>query len=121
MRPSARPSSRWRSMRTTTRSPCSASLQVVRGDVDVARQAFDGPLGRDEAEAGRMAIELADHEVHAIGQAVAVAFDLDQRAVVDEVREIALEAGPLVARDLEHAQQFARGGRMRHALPHQPK
>ena len=106
-------------MRTTTRSPCIASLQVVLGDVDVARQSFDRPLGRDEAEAGWMAVELADDQVHAIGQAVAIALDLNQRPVVDEDAQVALEAGPLVARNLEHAQQLARGGRMRHALPHE--
>ena len=40
-------------------------LQVVLGNVDVARQSFDRSLGRDESESGRMAIELADHQIHA--------------------------------------------------------
>ena len=66
-------------------------------------QPFDGPLRRDKPKARWMAIELADHEVHAIGQPVSIAFDVDQRPVVDQVLEIPLEAGPLVARDLERA------------------
>ena len=96
-------------------------LQIVRGDVDVAREAFDRTLGRDEAKPGWMAVELADHQIHLIGQAVAIAFDLDQRAVVDERAQDALELGPLFARNPQHAQQFARGRRMRHAWPHQAK
>jgi hypothetical protein len=93
--------------------------EVVLGHVDVARQALDGPFGRDESEPGRVAVQLADHEVHAIGQPVAVAFDLDQRPVVNEVPQVALEDGPLVAGDLQDAQQFARCSRMRHTLPHE--
>ena len=80
-----------------------------------------GRSGVDEAEAGRMAVELADDEVHAIGQAVAVALDLNQRPVVDEVAQVALERRALLARDSQDAQQLARRGRMRHAFAHAAK
>ena len=50
-------------------------LEVVRGNEDVARQSFDRALGRDEAESRWMAVELADHQIHPVGQAVAVALD----------------------------------------------
>ena len=108
-------------MRTTTRSPCIASLHGVRGNVDVPRQALDGLFGRHETETGWMAIELADHQVHAIGQPVAITLDLNQRAVADEAAQVALEAGRARREEFEYAQQFARGGRMRHTFPHEPK
>jgi hypothetical protein len=66
-----------------------------------------------------VAIELSHHEVHAIGQAVSIAFDFNERPVADEAPQVALETGPLVAGDLEDAEQLARGSRMRHSLPHQ--
>ena len=90
-------------------------LLEVRGrDVDVALHALGRPLRRHEAEAGRMALEPADDEIHAIGQPVAIAADEHERAVVDERFQVPLERRVLVAGNLEHAHQFARGGRMRH-------
>ena len=92
-------------------------LQIVRGDVDVARQPFDRALGRDEAEAGRVAVELADDEVHPIGQPVAIAPISISAPSVTRSR-VALEAGRSSRGILQDAHQLARRGRMRHALPH---
>ncbi len=96
-------------------------LHGVLGHVNVTRQPLDGLFGRDEAETGWMAIQLADHQIHAIRQAVAIALDLNQRAVADEAAQVALEARPFVAGNLEDAQDLARGGGMRHLLPQEPK
>ena len=46
---------------------------------------FDRPVGDDEAEAARMGLDLADHEVHPIGQTVAVAARLNEVAGLDEL------------------------------------
>ncbi len=81
-------------------------------------ESFDRPLWSHEADARGMAIELADHQVHAIGQTIAVAFNLNQRPVVDEVAEVALERHALLARDSQFAQQLARRGRMLHTFAH---
>ncbi len=56
-------------------------VQVAAGDVDVALDVFGGALGDDEAEAARVGGDPPDDEVHPVGQAVAVAPRLDQRAV----------------------------------------
>jgi hypothetical protein len=93
--------------------------EIVRRHEDIARQAFDRPFGSDKAESRRMAVQLADDQIHSIGQAVAVALDLDERAVIDEMAKEALDACPIVARDLQVPQEFPRRGGVRHALPHE--
>ena len=93
-------------------------LEVVRGDENVLLEPFNRPFGHHEADAGGMAVELADDEIHAIRQAIAIAFDLDERPVVDEVAKVALERHALLARDAQFAQQLARRGRMLHTFAH---
>jgi hypothetical protein len=96
-------------------------LHGVLGHVYVTRQPFDGLFGPDESETRWVAIQLANHQVHAIRQPVTIALDLNQGAVADESAQIALEAGAFVPRNLEHAQDLARRGRMRDLLPQEPK
>ena len=118
MRPSTRPPSLIRSMRTTTRSPCIASLRCGAGDVDVAA-GFERPLGRDEAVAGRVRLQPADVEIHLLGQAEALPADLDEIARGDERLEVPLERGALVARNLQELEEFAHAGGMVHPLAHE--
>ena len=54
--------------------------QVGGRDVDVLLVAASTVLGHDEAEAGRIGREPADDEVHLLGQAEAVAANLQQLA-----------------------------------------
>src|SRR6185436_4520779 len=67
------------------------ALQVVLRDKDVAVDPFNRPFGRDKPEAGWMAVELADDEVHAIGQAITLAGNFNELAVLDEAAQRALE------------------------------
>jgi hypothetical protein len=78
-------------------------LHVVRRDENILLQSFDRAFRHHEADPGRMAVELADDQVHAIGQPEAIPFDLDQRPVVDEVAKVAFECRALVARDVQLA------------------
>ncbi len=55
-------------------------IQVAAGDVDVAADVVHRPVRHDEAEPARMGRDPPDDQVHAIGQAVAVAAGLDQVA-----------------------------------------
>ena len=77
------------------------------------------PLRHDEAVAARMRLQAADVEIHLLGQAEALAADLDEIAGRDERFEVPLERRPLVARDLEELQELAHAGRMVHAFAHQ--
>ena len=119
MRPSARPPSLMRSMRTTTRSPCIASLRCGAGDVDVAAGRLERTLGGDEPVAGRMRLQPADVQVHLFGQAEALPANLDEIAGGDERLDVPLERRALVARDLENLQQLAHAGGMMHPLAHE--
>ena len=119
MRPSARPPSLMRSMRTTTRSPCIASFEVRRRRCRCRRRRLERPLRRDEAVAGRVGLQPADDEVHLFGQAEALPADLNEIAGRDERLDVPLERRPLVLRHLEELQQLAHGGGMVHPLAHQ--
>ena len=92
-------------------------VQVRTGDVDVAA-AVERPLGHDEAVAGRVRLQPADVQVHLLGQAEALAADLNEIAGGDERVEVALERGALVARDFEQLQELADAGGMVHPLAH---
>ena len=94
-------------------------VQVRARDVDVAGARLERPLGDDEAVAGRVRLQPADVQVHLLGQAEAVAADLDQIARRHERRDVAFERRAFVARNFEHLQQLAHGGRMVHPLAHQ--
>ena len=93
-------------------------VQVRPGDVDVAA-ASSGRSGHDEAVAAGVRLEPADVEVHLLGQAEALAADLDEIAGGDERVEVALERRALVARHLEELKELADAGGMMHPLAHQ--
>ena len=91
------------------------------GNEDVALQAVGRPLRCDEAEAGGMAFETADHEVHAIGKAVAIAPDEDKRAVGNERAQVSLHGDPFVSRNAKELQQLTCGRRMVDLLAQRPE
>ena len=94
-------------------------VEVRAGNVDVAAADSSGRSGRDEAVAGRVRLQAADVEVHLLGQAEALAANLNEIAGGDERLDVALERGALVARHLENLQQLAHAGGMVHPLAHE--
>ncbi len=94
-------------------------VEIAAGDVDVAGDLLVRAVRHDEAEAAGVRRDLADHEVHPVGHAVAVAARLDERAAGHELAEQALEGGALLARQLQPLQQFAGGGGMLDLLPNE--
>ena len=66
-------------------------VQVRRRRCRCRRRASSGRSGVDEAVAGRVRLQPADVQIHLLGQAEAVAADLDQLARRDERLEVPLE------------------------------
>ena len=86
-------------------------LQVGGGHVDIGLRIAAAGVGRDEPEPARVRLQAADHEVHAVGQAEAVAPNLDQVATLDEQLEVPPYRGTVLTRDAQQLQQlFGRGG-----------
>ena len=109
-RPSMR-SACWRSMRTHHAVAVQRLLQVGGGHVHVGLRIVTAGVGRDEPEPARVRLQAADDEVHAVGEAEAVAPDLDQVAALDERLEVPPYRGAVLARDAQQLQQlFGRGG-----------
>ena len=75
-----------------------------------------GLLGHDEAEPAGVRREPPDDEVHLLGQAEAIAADLQQFAGGDQRLQLPLEAGALLAGHAQHLHQLARGGGMMDVL-----
>ena len=94
-------------------------VEVRAGNVDVAAAGSSGRSGVDEPVAGRVRLQPADVEIHLLGQAEALAADLNEIAGRDERLDVPLERRALVARDLEKLQQLAHAGGMVHPLAHQ--
>jgi len=90
--------------------------QVGRGNVEMG---LIGHIGDDEPETARMGFQPADHDVHAVGKAEAVAPDLDQIAGGDECFEMPAERGSILPRHAEHLQQLLNCRRMIRALPNE--
>ncbi len=65
--------------------------------------------------------DLADHQVHSIGQAIAIAARLDQAAVSGEFLEQLRQGGALLPGYLEALLQLPGCGRVLHLVPHQPE
>jgi hypothetical protein len=55
-----------------------------------------------------MGLQASDIQVHLLGQAEALAANLDEVAIGDETLEVTPECGALLLRNLECLQQFAR-------------
>jgi hypothetical protein len=66
-----------------------------------------------------MRLQPADVEIHLLGQAEAMAPNLNQVARGEQGLDMALERSAFVARNFENLQQLAHGGRMMHALAHE--
>jgi hypothetical protein len=82
-------------------------VEIAAGNVDVSGDVLDGTVGYDEAETARVRGDASDDEVHQIGNAVAVAAGLNERAGGHQVLEEALERGPLLAGYLQPLQQLS--------------
>ena len=80
---------------------------------------LDAPFGHDKAVAAGMRLQAADEEVHLLGQAKALAANLDEIARGDERVELTLEGCALFARNFEKLKEFADAGRMVHPIAHQ--
>ena len=85
--------------------------EIRGGDVDVLPLAAR-VLGDDESETAGIRGEPADDEVHLLGQAEAVAANLQQLAGVTERLQLALEGGALLARHAQDLRELAGGGGM---------
>ena len=68
-----------------------------------------GWSGSDESESARMNLHPAGHQVHPIGQAVAVAPNPDQIAALDERGDPAAQRRALLVRPAEPLQQLPHG------------
>ena len=77
-----------------------------------------GLVGNHEAEAGRVHLEAADHEVHLVGQPDTPALGLHELARRDERFQETAECGPFFLRNLERFRKLARRGRMRDLVTH---
>ena len=89
-------------------------IEIRSGDVHVAREIVHRMVGSDESESARMNLHPAGHQVHPIGQAVAVAPNPDQIAALDEHGETAAQRRALIARPAEPLQQLPHGRGMIH-------
>src|SRR4029078_2196170 len=86
-------------------------------DGDVASR-LDRARGRDEPVAGRMRLQPSNEQIHLLGQSEAVPADLYEIAGRDEVLDVALERGAVVATDFENLQELARTCGMVDPLAH---
>jgi len=75
----------------------------------VAREIVHRMVRSDESESARMNLHPAGHQVHPIGQAVAVAPNPDQIAALDEHGETAAQRRALLVRPAEPLQQLPHG------------
>src|SRR5215831_13354333 len=75
-------------------------VQELWRNIDVAAR-FEWTLGCDEPVPGRVRLQPSDVEVHLLGQAEAMAADLNELAGCDERFDVSLERRALVARDLQ--------------------
>ena len=111
MRPSSRFSSVLRSTRTSTRSPCIASLMLA-AETYTSGGPFGGPVRNDEPEAPGVCLQPAHDEVHLVRQAHAIALGLDELAGLHERLDVAPEGDAFFCGNAQRAQQLARRGRM---------
>ena len=118
MRPSARPPSLIALDADDDAVAVHRFVEVRPGNVDVAAR-VERTLGGDEPVAGRVRLQPADVEVHLLGQAEALAADLNEIARGDERLDVPLERRALVAGNLEDLKQLAHAGGMVHPLAHQ--
>ena len=87
-------------------------IEIAAGDVDVAGDAVDRAIGHDESEPAGVGRDPSDDQVHSIGQAVAVAPRLDERAGAGELLEQPLERRALLSRYLQPLEQLPRRRRV---------
>src|SRR5688500_12467587 len=90
--------------------PVHGFAEIRCGDVDVLALATLGVLGHDESETRRIGLQLADDQIHLVGNPVAVAPNLQQLAAGGERLELAPERVAFFARHAKQLRQFARGG-----------
>ena len=62
-------------------------VQIAPRDIKVAFELFERTVGNDETEPARVGNHLPDHEVHQVGNAVAVAPGLNEGAAFHEIGE----------------------------------
>ena len=113
-RPSMR-SACCRSMRTTTRSPWSASLRLA-DETYTSGDASRPVSGVTNPKPARMRLQAADDEVHPVGEAEPVAANLDQVAALDERLQVPAHGRAVLARDAQQLQQLLGGRGMLDAL-----
>ncbi len=94
-------------------------LDVGGRDVEVAAVALG--VGDDEAVAGLVHLEPAHDDVHAVGQAEAVAADLQEIAVGDQRLQQPPERRTFSARDAENLEELTAGRRVMDVLPDLPQ
>ena len=88
-------------------------LDVRRRDVEIL---LAGAVGHDEAVARRVHLEAPDDDIHPIGEAEAVAPDLEQLAFRDKRLQQPPERRAVLARHPEQLEQLARRGRVGDAI-----
>ncbi len=66
-----------------------------------------------------MRLQPADMEIHLLGEAEAMAANLDELAGLDQRVEMPLERRPFLAGHFEQLQELANAGGMVHPLAHQ--
>jgi hypothetical protein len=85
-------------------------IEIAAGNIDVAVDLVERPVGHDETKPPRMCLHLADDEVHAVGETETRAAGLDELAGGGEVLEKPFERRALLARNLEPLHELPRGG-----------
>ena len=94
-------------------------VQVVAGDVDVAADPLDRPIGDDEPEPARVRLDAADHQIHAVRQTEPVAARLNQVTGGHQLFQQPLDRRPLIPGNLQALHQFARRRGMLDLVAHQ--
>jgi hypothetical protein len=97
------------------------AAELVGGHDDVACDALERLLRRHEPEPRRGRLEPPRHLVHPLGETVAVAAKASEGAVGRQAAQLALERVAIFATNPQHADQLARGRRMRDLSPHLPE
>ena len=87
-------------------------VEIRSGDIQIPGDPVHGMIGRHEPEAARVHVDAAGHQMHAVGQPVPVAANLDELATLDKRRETAAKRAALLAGQLEALQELAQRGRV---------
>jgi hypothetical protein len=94
-------------------------IQIAAGDEDVAADPFGRAVWDDEPETPGVRLHAAHDQVHAVGQTVAAAPRLNQRAGGHQLLQQPRDGRPIFSRNPEALEELPDGGGMIHLVANQ--